>query len=207
MIKKVIAILFAFCLFIYGQEQNSTINKSNAENKNQIFFAHRWQGSYSTEHRFFSYFGSGMEFEFGVIKKDKYLLTGIGGYSRDLKFGGEIPPAGYLSGGGGGVFAAPVISFFTPAMPDVEFFKFVPGIELGYWRYEATQGLEKITENLFGGPDIRIMLGYRFIFLDLHAKLYLGYGNDKYNDYQSDNEFKARFLWGGGLSFIINKKK
>jgi hypothetical protein len=207
MIKKVFAILFAFCLFIYGQEQNSTINKSNAENKNQIFFAHRWQGSLSTEHGFVSYFGRGMEFEFGVIKKDKYLLTGIGGYGRDLQWFGEIPPSIFVNGGGAGVFAAPVISFLTPAMPDVEILKFVPGIDLGFWKYECSYGLEKISERLFGGPDIRIMLGYRFIFLDFHAKLYLGQRERIYYEYKFGNEFTARFLWGGGLSFIINKKK
>ena len=207
MIKKILAVFIAFCLFVYGQEQTSTINGAAAENKSKIFFAHRWQGSLSTEHRQISYFGSGMEFEFGKIQRDKYLITGIGSYTRDLKFGGEIPPVINLSGGGAGVFIAPVISFIAPAISDESFFKFVPGVELGFWRYDDSEGIEKITERLFGGPDIRIMLGYRFIFLDLHAKLYLGYGNDTHDDFQFDNEFRARFLWGAGLSFIIDKKK
>jgi hypothetical protein len=147
----------------------------------------------------------------GVKKRGQVLITGIvdvGG----ADFGGF--------GVGGGASVGKVFS-------GGDVFKFVPALNLGFWLYETSYKKDSDLlfdlnwdkeDFLFGGPELRIMLGYKHIFADLGMKCMMGFSSDRFivkvgssgnyhNDYEYhyDTHFNAMFGWNIGLTVFVIK--
>jgi len=141
----------------------------------------------------------------GIKKSGQVLITGIADFS------------GY--GGGVGVSVGKV--FYGG-----EVFRFIPALNLGCWANETSYkehsdlpldlNWDKFNR-LFGGPELRIMLGYKFIFADLGMKCMMGFSDDYfsvkvkvgsgyysyYDTRSSDTHFNAMFGWNIGLTFMF----
>lgn len=184
----------------------------------------------------------GYEFEIGGLKRNKLLFTGTSSFARspdnnryyyDYNYNYNSNNIQYNRamrsfGWGAGLFIAPVISAG-------EIFKFVPGINAGFWYYfqeydydynynynyggyyndDRSNSSVLSYECLWGGPDIRLMLGYKFVYVDFFYKVYFGLSSvynpddDYYNNYYYDSytvKFRAKNLWGIGFSFIIGRR-
>jgi len=185
---------------------------------------------------------TGYEMEFGGLKRDKLIFTGTAlivmgegyntnSYHYDYEYGYRYYNNDLNMGWGGGFFLAPRI------VNAGEVFKFVPGLNIGYWYYlqEKSYPVERWDswsstnrydsesrwneEMLWGGPDFRMMIGYRRAYLDLSYKMQMGvcWAGDPYyyfnSSYMSSPQvyydyiprFRMKHLWGIGFSFAIGK--
>ena len=150
--------------------------------------------------------------EFGRLIYDKVLLAGIFDVIENQK---------HLIVGGGVLFGR-VISAG-------EIFKFVPALNLGVWYVETSYNNDRYNFNnqllsldwekdsfLFGGPEARFLIGYRFVFADLGFKCKFGFQRDSFtaitnvpvlgrrtHTEESDPSFKAMFNWNVGLTFLF----
>jgi len=115
---------------------------------------------------------------------------------------------------GGGVSVGKVFS-------GGEVFRFIPALNLGFWYSETSYkehsylpldlNWDKLNF-LFGGPELRIMLGYKHIFADFGIKCMMGYSKDSFiievgsdSKYNSDyyTHFNAMFGWNIGLTAMF----
>jgi len=142
----------------------------------------------------------GYEFEFGGLKREKLIFSGttlIVGNTPTIEKPGS-------SGGGIGLFLAPRI------ISAGKVFRFAPGINMGTWTYTVHGS----TEHVLGGPDFRIMAGYRRTYLDISYKMQFGYAEERIQrqemglmrSYGVNTYFRIKHLWGMGFVFMGKEK-
>jgi hypothetical protein len=160
---------------------------------------------FAASHKGGEYVLQGWELEIGGVKKDKKIISGLmsfainfGAFATDDYFNYE--GVGFDFGWGVGCFVAPRILSVR------EVFKFVPGFNAGYWMYYGNGAYEM----LFGGPELRTMVGHKYVYFDLFYKLMLGGHTGYYTEYYPyekyhESGFSVKRVWGAGISLLIGK--
>ncbi|MCL1947379.1 MAG: hypothetical protein FWF51_09580, partial [Chitinivibrionia bacterium] len=144
----------------------------------------------------------GYEYEIGGFKRNKFLFTGTTFFAHGLNSDDDLN-----IGLGGGIFISPILQR--------DAVKLIPGFNLGFWiytydsyyyndNYYYNDEILYAYEFMWGGPDIRLMLG-RTGFFEIFYKMQFGmrYENERGYDYSSYYKFNVKFLWGVGISFSI----
>ena len=191
--------------------------------RSRVFMSHRFLWATPTMKNVGSAPMRGYEIELGGLKRDKLILSGTSliafgdmGYYNDNDW--RYDTYEFNMGWGGGIFIAPRV------ISAGEVFKFVPGINVGFWYYvhdiehygeywDSWSGTfrtgyhyEWADEMLWGGPDFRIMVGYRRVYLDIFYKMQMGVHYQRHEfDYDWWGSFGIKHLWGAGVSFAIGK--
>ena len=173
------------------------------EKTSRTFLGTRWQWAIYKGGEI----GQGFEFEIGkyrdlilstTIWNLNFLSGGSGNINENIYTEDTYPKpsneydGGGSGGGGGGYFRGAIISAGDN-------FRVIPGMDVGFWMYRYNHN----THFLFGGPDVRVMLGYQFVFFDVSAKLHLGLLKNDNSWSRGQNEFVPRFSWGAGITFLL----